>query len=214
VLRDGTGTGTVIPVKKLESIKTFCRITDININDVEDTDFKRQISLWADVKLKKDLREFAFKFYNNILGINTRVSHFVKNHSRACTFCVLSGENPDETFLHLFWECAKIKSQRNKLYAEFFSDLGPDPDTERKFWFGFPPPQTRDKKLASISAIMCQFLIWNFRRKKKVPFFSIVKNDFLTMVKTLYTLNRSLFNNDENFRLSRNWFDYLSAGVH
>ena len=54
---------------------------------------------------------FLFKFFNNILGINTRLSHFVPNHSRGCTFCTLNGTIPipDETFLHIFFECGTVK---------------------------------------------------------------------------------------------------------
>jgi hypothetical protein len=37
------------------------------------------------------VREFIFKFRSNLLGINTRVSHFNANVARGCTFCSIHG---------------------------------------------------------------------------------------------------------------------------
>ncbi len=63
------------------------------------------ISLWNSQGLTNRSKVFLFKFFNNILGINTRLSHFVPNHSRGCTFCSLNGilPVPDETFMHIFF---------------------------------------------------------------------------------------------------------------
>jgi hypothetical protein len=52
-------------------------------------------------------RTFLFKLHNNTLGTNTRMSHFVRNHSRICTFCNIT-RNPDdeaENVIHLFFQC-------------------------------------------------------------------------------------------------------------
>lgn len=53
------------------------------------------------------MRSFLFKLHNNTLGLNFRVSHFVRNHPRNCTFCTLNREfeDEDETPLHLFFSC-------------------------------------------------------------------------------------------------------------
>jgi hypothetical protein len=62
---------------------------------------------WGKSFLDNSTRAFLFKLHNNILGINTRLSHFVRNHSRICTFCNIT-RNPideDETPLHLFFQC-------------------------------------------------------------------------------------------------------------
>jgi hypothetical protein len=47
-----------------------------------------------------------------MLGLNVRVSHFNKEIGRACTFCSLddNAAAPDETFLHLFFDCPKTKA--------------------------------------------------------------------------------------------------------
>jgi hypothetical protein len=64
--------------------------------------------LWGKSFFDNSTRTFLFKLHNNTLGINARISHFVVNQSRACTFCNLTrNPNPDvnETVLHLFFQC-------------------------------------------------------------------------------------------------------------
>jgi hypothetical protein len=62
-------------------------------------------SLWNRNGLSNRFKTFLFRFYNNILGLNTRLSHFVPNISRKCTFCeITSGQQSvDESFLHIFF---------------------------------------------------------------------------------------------------------------
>jgi hypothetical protein len=59
--------------------------------------------LWGKSYFDNNTRTFLFKLHNNTLGINARLlSHFVRNHSRICTFCALT-RNPhdeDENILH------------------------------------------------------------------------------------------------------------------
>jgi hypothetical protein len=126
---------------KIKSLVSFSRIVDINIQRFEITLLKQQLNLWTYPNIRNDIREFAFKFYNNLLGINTRVAHFVAGYSRACTFCVLKNVlNRDETFSHLFLECDQLNGLRNNLLREFFSDNNLDPNTVKNIWLGLPPP--------------------------------------------------------------------------
>jgi hypothetical protein len=64
------------------------------------------ISIWNGQGITNRVKVFLFKFFNNILGINTRLSHFVPNQMRGCTFCSINGTNPvpDETFAHIFFD--------------------------------------------------------------------------------------------------------------
>jgi hypothetical protein len=198
----------------LKQVQSFLRITNITLNEINVSEIKIQFSLWANPAFKMDFREFVFKFYNNNLGINTRVSHFAAEVNRNCTFCTLGNEINDESFEHLFLQCNKIINIRERLFQEFFSDIGADPAIIRKIWFGFPPTQLRDRKLVAIAALLIQFHIWNFKKKKKIPHLNIIRNETLLDLKVLYKVNKSYFTNDESFALSRNWTNLLSAGVH
>jgi hypothetical protein len=92
-----------VPVSSLRQITTFSRLTGTVADDFSSD----QIILWSRNYLPNKIREFAFKFYNNSLAVNTRASHYVQNRQRGCTLCTISGKMPvpDETFQHLFLEC-------------------------------------------------------------------------------------------------------------
>jgi hypothetical protein len=67
-------------------------------------------SLWTKNFFSNQDRTFFFKLYNNILGYNNAVAHFVQGHSPYCTFCDLTRapEQNYETPLHLFSECRSV----------------------------------------------------------------------------------------------------------
>jgi hypothetical protein len=76
-----------------------------NIDIVITNDQSRVLnSLWTCNYFSNAERTFLFKFYNNTLGYNNAVAHFVRGHSPTCTFCNITNEpdqNP-ETPSHLF----------------------------------------------------------------------------------------------------------------
>jgi hypothetical protein len=84
-------------------VKTFFRLIGIPVLGEES--LKVLYSEWKLTYYSTRLREFIFKFRNNILGLNTRVAHFNANVRRGCKFCVLNRLPviPDEDFLHLFF---------------------------------------------------------------------------------------------------------------
>jgi hypothetical protein len=84
---------------KNKKIKTFFQLVDV----FPDPELEKFQSEWAKGFYPMKVRDFIYKFRNNILGINTRVSHFANNVSRRCTFCVLANARniEDETFSHL-----------------------------------------------------------------------------------------------------------------
>jgi hypothetical protein len=63
---------------------------------------KNIYSNWNLSYLNSRVKEFSFKFYNNILGINARVSHFNPEVDAGCTFCTLTNNRPvpKETIQH------------------------------------------------------------------------------------------------------------------
>jgi hypothetical protein len=67
-------------------------------------------SLWAKNYFSNQDRTFFFKLYNNVLGYNNAVAHFVQGHSPYCSFCELnrSPDQNNETPLHLFFECGLV----------------------------------------------------------------------------------------------------------
>jgi len=102
---------------------TFFRLT--NSNFASDSELSYRAALWNTQAFSNRQRTFLFKFFNNFLGLNTRISHFVENTSRSCTFCVLSGRvrPPDETFFHLFLSCPTTVAWYDSFISELTTDL-------------------------------------------------------------------------------------------
>ena len=84
---------------------------------------------WNNNYLPGKIRTFLFKFYNNILGINSQVSKFNNTVDPGCTFSTIKNMRPvcKETFAHIFYYCETT----NKIIAEFF---------ERYFTIALPGP--------------------------------------------------------------------------
>jgi hypothetical protein len=83
-------------------------------------------------------KSLIFKFYNYILGINTRTSHFAANPTRECFFCskMALAVNTDETVLHLFSTCLTTRNWQEQFVALFISILGNlDANMAKKLWF-------------------------------------------------------------------------------
>jgi hypothetical protein len=202
-------------VSKLRCIVSFGNINGITIADIGEAQIKRQIGLWACSFLKNELREFIFKFYNNSLGINTRISHFVDNVSRNCTFCTIKNvNNNDETFFHLFVNCAQLIPLRSTLYEQFFRELNLDQIGKKMLWLGFSPLKITDTALASITILLIQFLLWKNKLKKKIPVLNRVKTELFLELRALFKIKRDLFSYDNNYALSRNIDTFLSDGRH
>ncbi len=68
-------------------------------------------TLWTMGWFSNATKTFLFKLYNNTLGYNNAVAHFVRGHSLNCTFCDVAGnqEITDETPLHLFFQCEQVE---------------------------------------------------------------------------------------------------------
>jgi hypothetical protein len=122
-------------------IKTFFRL--INIAIPEDSFLKHLHSQWGYNILPNKMREFIYKFRNNILGLNTRVAHFNANINRGCTFCTNSRlvPVPDETFVHLFFDCPITKTTIDRFCDSYLPELDMRTDNKKKefFFYGNKP---------------------------------------------------------------------------
>ena len=103
-------------LKNLQQVKTFARLTG-SVN-TEISRLKSMMGAWNNNFLQGKIRIFLFKFYNNILGLNTRVAKFNRETDPSCTFCSISNlrHAEQEVFAHVFYFCETT----NKLLTEFF----------------------------------------------------------------------------------------------
>ncbi len=146
------------------------------------------ISLWNSQGITNRARVFLFKFFNNILGINTRLSHFVPNHSRGCTFCQLSAVNPvpDETFSHLFLDCNTVRKWHDGFLADYFPNGYVRDELDRKtiFFLGRVHEPDNDNFFIGFTILLFQYHIWELRLKKRAPSYHSIKQELEVTVRT------------------------------
>jgi hypothetical protein len=135
-------------------------------------DSKKVNSFWNLNNFSNSTRTFLFKLYNNLLGYNTVVSHFIRNHSRNCTFCDIIGDQDitDETPLHLFAQCQVV----DELVCNVFRWLTDDNAfvTSRKEQFALFDRADLNKEqnyvLTFVSKIVLKF-IWDSKQRYCIP---------------------------------------------
>jgi hypothetical protein len=151
------------------NINRFADITDIVING-EQSKFLNQ--LWTNNVFNNRERTILFKLYNNTLGYNAAVAHFVRNHSPNCTFCDLTGEIEQnrETPVHLFFECGSVANIIDNAFKKITNN--------RDFLFNrreyFATFERRESSIATnrILTLFSKFLklyIWECRNKGCLP---------------------------------------------
>ncbi len=67
------------------TVRTFSRITGIEY--IGNELFSKIASAWNEQGITNRQKSFIFKYFNNILGVTTRTSHFAANGTRNCFFC-------------------------------------------------------------------------------------------------------------------------------
>ncbi len=103
------------------NMQTFAECTDTIIG----LSLSEKINgFWGHSFSNNDVRSFLFKLHGNVLGINSRVAHFIRDHSLVCTFCRLRRREDaeDETILHLFFSCPETEEFENQFFIWAFDN--------------------------------------------------------------------------------------------
>jgi hypothetical protein len=109
---------------------------------------------------------FKFKYYNNILGLNTRVTHFNADVNAACTFCSITGPWPaaSETMLHLFFYCPYVAKLFKKMERRFFVDVAL---TKETFFLGTVSDNESINIAVTIVLDIYRYIIWQSKLEKR-----------------------------------------------
>jgi hypothetical protein len=117
-------------------------------------------------------RTVLFKLYNNTLGYNAAVAHFVRNHSPICTFCDIMEEQDQnrETPVHLFFDCGSVSN----IIDNAFKKLTNDPNflfSRREFFATFERRElsiAKNRILTYFSTFL-KLYIWDCRNRGFIP---------------------------------------------
>jgi hypothetical protein len=155
----------------------------------------------------QQVRNFLIKFANNLLGINTRVSHFDNTVSRKCTICrvanILDPEN--ESFSHVFLDCPITKHWRTQFETKYLEGIpmGDRPLEKRLLWFTRSLVNNVPYRLSlQIAILYFQFCIWECKLQKIAPSFTSIINGFIVDMNSLTNSNKKLKHSFTNAPLS------------
>jgi hypothetical protein len=164
--------------------RSFCSSLPVNILGHEKEFITLQAS-WANNLFSSPMRTFLFKLYNNVLGTNSRVSHFNDEVNAGCTFCHKVGNLPcpKETVSHLFFFCPVVSTIIDEFYERTFIDIQP---TLSNYFCATFSDNVDDNIFASCIIDTLKFCIWELKLKKLVPTFNLVWSE-VSIVIALYT---------------------------
>jgi hypothetical protein len=171
---------------------TFLRITETEYDN--GSNHSERMALWKKNGINNRMKTFIFKFFNNLLGINTRLSHFVDNWSRKCTFCNSKAEinQSDETFKHLFLDCKYTMQLHNSFMQKYLPELGiVNYNDKKKLFFHFMLPNSEQfNSFIGIVLASFQYCVWEYKLMKKVPSFNTIEIKFCELVSSCLRLNK------------------------
>ena len=194
---------------KQPHVAQFFRIIGVNV--VENKLLKTWLGFWSQNMLPNRLKEFIFKFNSNILGTNVRISHFVQNIRRDCTFCSLKNLHPcpEENFEHLFFSCNTTDDYLRRFEREFLPDFNfPDIASRKTFWFLCILPDDKEYDIFLATVIWTfKFVIWERKLKKRLPSFLTLKVEFFIIMIGILSVSSFLRNHKNNavHFICRNW---------
>jgi hypothetical protein len=180
-------------LSKTKSVVSFLSIT--NLVYPEPNGLRMQITIWNIGGISNRVRVFFFKFYNNLLGLNTRLSHFVANQSRGCNFCEGSADPvPDETFIHVFLQCPTSTGWRDSFLTKYFPFFIQMNDRQKSEFYllGKMPGFRNDNLFIVLCVLLFQYCIWEERLKKKKPSFRTIENIYLELLGQLVHSNSAV----------------------
>jgi len=200
---------------KIESLNTVEKFFEITRTPKPEKDVIHACwGEWQKTFYGNRMREFLYKYRNNILGTNQRVSKFVVDHAPECTFCIF-GKEPlpvhAESFNHLFFECAYSSRYREAVVNKFFPELrNANEDVMRTFWFtGLMPGMRKSNIFISSVVSVVNYNIWVLKLKKELNPVGIFIEDTVCMINRILKLSMKLreVKQSTNFHVCRHTFD-------
>jgi len=128
-------------------------------------------SMWGNVHVQNSIREFIFKFLNNQLPLNTRLSHYAEGVERGCSLCYASKLLPaaEETFCHLFFDCTVTGSILARVGHNYFAGFYPNSRPDQiKFWFTFSQNFEGGNGFVTWTKIVVLYKIWRMKIEKTI----------------------------------------------
>ena len=142
---------------KLTQVVTFLKLT--GSTNIETNRLRGMMGAWNNSYLPGNIRTFLFKFYNNILGLNLRVSKFNQLIDPSCTFCSNRNFRPAEreSFAHLFYYCETTHAILTEFLKRYFTINVPGISV---FFCGTVSNKERENRAFQLTLDVFRYHIW------------------------------------------------------
>jgi len=183
------------------NIVKYATTTDVVINDING---QRLNNLWNLSFLDNSTRVFSFKLHNNTLGLNTRVSKFIRGHSHECSFCQITqnGEDNRETPLHFFFQCDSVETIFDDTFEEIFGPRHIEIIHRSSYFGGLNDDNENKNMISMILSIWFKKYLWDCKQKFTLP-------QTRTAIEYLKDKLNTSFDNSKQFKDL-----VLNCGVH
>ncbi len=168
------------------NINTFAANTQTYIG----LEMGRKINkLWGLSFLDNDTRSFLFKMHNNILGLNSRVTHFIADHSPICTFCRISLRNnaENEDTYHLFYTCPITEHFRDSFFRWAYNEANQYVIGRNELFLVQEENNILNSRSLIKTLIAKLYLkyIWDCRNRFAIPDLELAKENICQKMKTI-----------------------------
>ena len=172
------------------NINTFAANTQTYIG----LEMGRKINkLWGLSFLDNDMRSFLFKLHNNILGLNSRVTHFIADHSPICTFCRISLRNDaeNEDTYHLFYTCPITEHFRDSFFRWAYNEANHYVIGRNELFLVQEENNVLNSRSLIKTLISKLYLkyIWDCRNRYAIPDLELAKENICQKLKTITSLS-------------------------
>ena len=178
-LTKNTEKGKGWTIQNITQVKTYKKLTGVeNVTDVRAINL---LSSWNNTMLNNKIRTFLFKFYNNILGLNSRVAKFNNEIDPSCTFCTTNKLFPaeKESFSHLFYYCPTTNKLLSTFLERFFTI---NSLTATEFFASKINEKEDDNKALQLALDIFRYYI-------KIPTVGNIFNEINDTIGTIYSLS-------------------------
>jgi hypothetical protein len=172
-------------LEKTKQVRTFMQLIDCH--ETNTVRLRNLYTGWTHLHYNSSIRVFLFKYYNNILGLNSRVSHFNADINEACTFCNIAGPlpAPKETFSHLFYDCAVVNKVLNEIWSLYVHNLAL---TKNIFFLANYNENEKYNCALSCFLDVVRFHIWQAKLNKSLPATQKIKSEVEYSLYMVYKL--------------------------
>jgi hypothetical protein len=193
-----TNVNSRVKFQNSRQVGTFCRVIDCEIPDR----VQHLFTAWNNVFYPCHVRVFLFKYYNNILGTNSRISHFNNTIDGSCTFCLITGPNPvpQETVIHVFFNCPTTRAVLETICERYLDNIVL---SEGLFFLGNHSTESENRTLSGFFDIV-RYLIWQSKLEKKLPRANKIIEELNYLLQIILGSSRRLEENYNNSLIFQN----------